>query len=134
MHQELNPKPRFGRVEGFDWFIWVGCVYPAALLFLLYGSWALAYVSLGHPPRAWIDDPKYLSPLVSICRDGFFILALAAMPVLFISFAFFAIGFLARILQKQYSLRGLVIPSLPFILLVLAIVIDPGEVLKWMAD
>lgn len=56
------------------------------------------------------------------------------MPVLFISFAFFAIGFLARILQRQYSLRGLVIPSLPFILLVLNIVIDPGKVLSWMAD
>ena len=35
----------------------IALLYPALLVIAFYGTWCSAWLSLGHPPRASLDDP-----------------------------------------------------------------------------
>ena len=58
-----NPRP-----PRKDWLLpvcVVTWVYPCLLVTSLYGTWLVAWAVLGHQPVPSIDDPKYISPIVS---------------------------------------------------------------------
>lgn len=40
--------------------------YPLMPLVGLYVTWLVAWITLGHQPRASLDDPKSISPLVDV--------------------------------------------------------------------
>ena len=45
---------------------WASSLQPAVVLFYLYATWATAWCVLGHCPRASLDDPKFISPVVDV--------------------------------------------------------------------
>jgi hypothetical protein len=45
---------------------WVVSLYPVLLLTSLYATWLTAWCVLGHRPRSFLDDPKFISPLVEV--------------------------------------------------------------------
>lgn len=48
---------------------WVASLYPMLLLGSLYATWFTAWMVLGHRPRFSLDDPKFISPIVSVLHD-----------------------------------------------------------------
>lgn len=60
-----NPSPR-------RWLLLpaiASWAYPLLLVGSLYMTWAVAWTVLGHPPRPYLDDPKFISMWVDIARD-----------------------------------------------------------------
>ncbi len=45
---------------------WVGTFYPVLLVTCLSATWFAAWSVLGHRPRLSLDDPKHISPIVSM--------------------------------------------------------------------
>jgi len=52
-----NTRPRW-----LDWLFWGVALIPAASV---YFTWLVAWLTLGHPPRPLLDDPKHISTAVS---------------------------------------------------------------------
>jgi hypothetical protein len=46
--------------------IWIFSLYPVLPLASLYATWLTAWAVLGHIPRAALDDPKFISPIVDV--------------------------------------------------------------------
>ncbi len=55
----------YGRSSPLFWTAVVILCFPVIAIGLMLASWLAAWATLGHPPRAWIDDPKEISPLVT---------------------------------------------------------------------
>ena len=52
---------------GVVWLLHVAAwLYPAILVSAFYGTWLVAWLSLGHMPRPSLDDPKSISVLVDV--------------------------------------------------------------------
>jgi hypothetical protein len=45
---------------------WVCFVYPVLPVGSLYATWFIAWCVLGHQPGLYLDDPKYISPIVEV--------------------------------------------------------------------
>jgi hypothetical protein len=45
---------------------WVLSLYPLMVPVCLYTTWLTAWCVLGHRPRLWLDDPKYINPLIDV--------------------------------------------------------------------
>lgn len=50
---------------GVAW--WALSIYPVVLVVSVYLTWTAAWCELGHRPRPYFDDPKYISALVGLC-------------------------------------------------------------------
>ena len=57
----LVPYGRRGEIAAY-----VVSLYPLMLPLCLLATWLMAWLTLGHPPRSSLDDPKYISPLVDV--------------------------------------------------------------------
>lgn len=53
--------------------------YPLFLVASFYGTWLIAWISLGHMPRPSLDDPKSIGPVVDVFYIGTFFV-LSAFP------------------------------------------------------
>ncbi len=52
----------------------IAWLYPLLLVGSLYGTWLVAWYSLGHRPRPSLDDPKSIGPAVDVCYPLFSLL------------------------------------------------------------
>lgn len=77
------PAPRAPRQAWTGWGLAL-CIltfsYPGLLVASLYGTWLVAWSVLGHRPVPSIDDPKSISPLVSVPYVASFVVFLGALP------------------------------------------------------
>src|SRR4051812_3648070 len=59
------PKPRaVGRIPRL--LLLSAWAYPLLLVAGFYGTWVIAWLVLGHPPRPSLDDPKSISAVVDV--------------------------------------------------------------------
>jgi hypothetical protein len=52
---------------------WAASLQPPVPLVYLYATWVVAWCVLGHRPRVYLNDPKYLGEIVAILRCMFFV-------------------------------------------------------------
>ena len=64
---------------------WVCSLYPAIFLGSLYLTWLLAWASLGHFPRASLDDPRGINSMVLVAHDTTLMLLVGIPVALFLS-------------------------------------------------
>jgi hypothetical protein len=109
---------------------WASSLQPAVVLFYLYATWATAWCVLGHRPRASLDDPKFISPVVDVPYAMFAFSVFSGW--MFCAFT----GLLLSVvcLARQRNFRPLL--ALPFAWMAgwLALVLDPLGVLFWWFD
>lgn len=111
-----------------DWLFWVLASTPALVI---YFTWIVAWICLGHPPRPLLDDPKHIGPIVS-----------AVYLVSMLSFPLFPMGaFVGPIIQiaagdRKHSVRVVYAGISAFIgvLTVLLLRWDPLRVVYWYMD
>jgi len=109
---------------------WASSLQPAVVLLYMYVTWATAWCVLGHRPRPYLDDPKFISPIVDAPYDMFaFSFKLGWMICAYNGFLLTAVCF---------ALRRNICPllALPFAWLAsyLALIWDPLGVLSWYFD
>jgi hypothetical protein len=73
-HRRAKAHPR--------WPLWLTCVgagYPWLCVLMLYLTWVVAAISLGHRPRPYyVDDPKFIGSEVDLVRAATCLLFLAS--------------------------------------------------------
>ena len=109
-------------------------LYPVALVVLFYLTWLVAWAALGYQPRAYLDDPKYISWAVSVVH------AITFAVLLFSPFA--AVGGLGMVVAFGYHRRL----HLAYTVVMLAGLVatwaasiaisrwDPGRIGDWFFD
>jgi hypothetical protein len=128
----LSPIPCAPPGHRLDVALWAIALLPAMGLVSLYASWVTAWCVLGHRPRVYLDDPKYLSPLV-------------AVPHFMAWFSFIAWPFslgagftLAAVSAAQRRWRSVVYPlvllPLAWLSAIVTIRADPLDILDWFFD
>jgi hypothetical protein len=55
----------------------VGASYPWLCVLMVYLTWVVAAITLGHQPRPYLDDPKFIGGWVDLVRVATFLLFLA---------------------------------------------------------
>ncbi len=55
---------RMGRAQGI--VCGLVYIYPLLLVASFYGCWLVAYMTLGHPPRPSLDDPKSIGGVMNL--------------------------------------------------------------------
>ncbi len=113
------------------WFVWL---YPVLWLVYAHLVWIVAWAFIGHMPRWSLDDPKQISPIVSLLC-GVAMITLVGVPIAPL------IGIIATV--RYYRLRrartglGILIQSgviaIWFGVIVLARV-DPLGAVDWLFD
>ncbi len=58
--------------------------YPLLWMGSLYATWFTARLVLGHRPRVYLDDPKFISPIVDVPYNATFLL-LMGLPMALVS-------------------------------------------------
>jgi len=116
------------RPRRLDWLVWGGAMLPAASI---YFTWLVAWLTLGHPPRPSLDDPRQISPIVNIV---YFIavLFLVSLPVSVIT------GPIVQLIDAGRSLPiRVTYATISFFVSVGAILLlrwDPLDVVYWYMD
>ena len=120
-----------------DWCIrWLANLsigYPLFLIFVLYMEWWLAGQVLGHPPRLYADDPKYIDEIAGIQT----LVALTFLGLIpFLPFATALNVYCTRVPIRrdgQLAVR-MILVGLTWFGTVMFLSWDPWEVLKWWLD
>lgn len=108
--------------------------YPVVLLLAFFGTWLAARASLGHWPRASLDDPKSIGAWVDIPYTITGLLLILGLPA-------FTIAVLA-LLYRAYCdealrKRLLIVSALSIVCMVATILVlrwDPLGVVAWYMD
>jgi hypothetical protein len=117
---------------------WVCSFYPAALLSSLYATWLTAWFELGHCPRVYLDDPKFIGPIVKVPYIVTWILLRQFIAASKISVVLI-LASVGRLLARRKSLDRVaaLLILLPFVAWVLSVALirwDPGYVYYWFLD
>ena len=108
--------------------------YPGSLLLALYATFLAGRVSLGHWPRASLDDPTFIGAWVPVPYTITWILLFVGLP----AFAIAVLGILYRAYCDETRRKGLLLVSgLSIVCLVAAILVlrwDPLGVVEWYMD
>ena len=117
---------------------WLSSFYPVLLLLSLYTTWLAAWYGLGHRPRLYVDDPKFISPLVSLPHRFSWLLLGWFFPALMISVVFWLISVSRPALYGRSwatgSIWSLVVPPLLWFSIFILFRWDPGLVFYWFMD
>ena len=77
--------------------------YPLCFLSMVYGTWLIAWASLGHMPIPGRNDPKYINTLVSSLYT-LTIVSVIGLPVMFLT----ALVYLPRLHSERWPVRILI--------------------------
>jgi hypothetical protein len=117
---------------------WLSSLYPFLLLSSLDTTWLTAWFVLGHRPRPSPDDPKFISPLVSLPHGLTWSLivgfgpALAICIILVLLSAYFCIS-----RERDWAVATIsrfVVPPLLWLSAFGLLGWDPGRVVYWFMD
>src|SRR4051812_34208319 len=109
---------------------WTASLQPFMVLVYLYATWITAWYVLGHRPRYWVDDPKYISPVVDVARSLVYCALLFGAPISLVTGLTLA--------GACYAWRAAVAPLLilPFAWIAAYVILrwDPHRVALWYMD
>lgn len=127
-----NPRP-----PRKDWLLpvcVVTWVYPCLLVTSLYGTWLVAWAVLGHQPVPSIDDPKYISPIVSAPYFASAIVLMGFPPAFLLGLILAVVFGISRRLRwtvicaMELGLAALWFATIAFVRW------DPLRVMEWWID
>jgi hypothetical protein len=109
------------------------------LLSSLYATWLTAWFVLGHRPRPSLDDPKFISPLVSFPHGLTWLLIVGIVPALTICIIFVLVSAYLCISRRERgwvvgTMSVLVVPPLLWSSALVVLGWDPGNVVYWFMD
>jgi len=108
--------------------------YSGSLLLALYATFLAGRVSLGHWPRASLDDPKFIGAWVPVPYTITWILLFVGLP----AFAVVVLGILYRAYCDATRRKGLLLVSALSIVCMFAAILvlrwDPLGVVEWYMD
>jgi len=111
---------------------WGALAFPMALVFVVLGTWLLAYAELGVPPRPGVNDPKSIRSLNMICASELCIIMLVSSPVVAIG------GFVSQFLVARRSLSRRLVFAASVASVWLAVIMlfnhEPFQVITWLFD
>jgi hypothetical protein len=109
---------------------WASSLQPAVVVFYLYATWATAWYVLGHRPRASLDDPKFISPIVLVPYVMFAFSLTLGWMICGCSGLLLSSIFLAR----RRNIGPLLALPFAWFLGYLALMLDPLNVFYWYMD
>lgn len=129
---------RLGLGPRVRWFLsamfWAGWLYPPLWVASPYVAWLVAWLVLGYRPQPYLDDPKYIAPVV----DVFYWLAMLMMIVMPAAFMLGVTAIGLHIVQKRRPLSTAALLGTLFIALwamaILFLRWDPLRVGDWFMD
>ncbi|XAM00572.1 hypothetical protein OT109_04110 [Phycisphaeraceae bacterium D3-23] len=108
--------------------------YPFVLIAAHYLTWFTAWGALGHRPRLYIDDPKYISAWVTACFN-ITVLVMIAFPAAFL-IGFFATSWYCISHRRSFfATSALLVTFLGLWGAMIGFVAwDPNNVINWFMD
>jgi hypothetical protein len=118
---------------------WLFSCYPLLCLSSIFATWLTAWFALGHCPRPYLDDPKYISPLVDVPLLLAQALGFGLYPSPWICVVFVIADNVRSTRQgsKREAQTGpflLVILPLVWCLTFVLLFCDPGQWVSWFID
>jgi hypothetical protein len=112
---------------------WSTSLYIVLIIFLLYLTWGVAWLELGHQPQPGYEDkPDSINLFVDLLRTATSILAILWFALLPMNILFSLIAGIQRVLQKKISaLLFFVVPIIIWSLLYDVFVRDPNKIVEW---
>lgn len=105
--------------------------YPLVMLMAFYGTWIIAWVSLGHRPRPMLDDPKSIGAAVNVaCLVTYGVLML--LPG--VAVGGFLLQFLVPARHRNERIRCAMLLVVIYFALVAFLRLDPLSVVEWFMD
>ena len=106
-------------------------IYPALLIVSVYGTWGVAWLTLGHSPRPSIDDPSQIGTAVDVhsLMTRVFLISFPVAAICGVGIQFFIPG--RRWLWRFVSAALLIIE---WVLVVAFLRWDPLDVMEWFLD
>lgn len=137
------PRHRASRLGARLWQL--SLAYPALCVGALYGTWCLAWFSLGHPARPSLDDPKDLGLLVQVPYETTMVILVLAPWALLVGPAVAFVtgvhsarrragGVIHRGRECASGLLGLALLGLVWSAAITFLVADPWEAANWLFD
>jgi len=120
----------------FDFALWrtarvFGLMYPVLLVATYYGTWVLGWLTLGHPPRASLDDPS--DTLGGVYWASGVVVML--MPIALVaSIVTIALRFLSSAVPKSTAILHAVIDVAVWTVVIFHLRSDPIGVVNWWID
>jgi hypothetical protein len=131
----MNTTSDLTRLEGRRVVAWTVSAYPVILLISLYSTWLLAWLSVGHQPRPYQDDPKYVNWLVTLFYSKTLLLLMGCYVALLLNGIIVLIEVVQKVRRRQWDFVLLVIvPVVLWLCLFLLIDRDPGKIGVWFFD
>jgi len=127
-----------GHRRSFNWFNWSGfaavlpALYPLVLVGSVYGAWVMAWIALGHPPRAWRDDPWNIAAAVNAAYM-FSMVIILGLP-LGAGGSIFAHLLLMIRWRWPARIAATILVMAVWVSMYLLLQWDPLEVVKWYMD
>ena len=108
-----------------------GLVYPVLLCASFYGTWLMGWLTLGHPPRASLDDPSDTLGWIYWMSGVVMLL----MPIAVVaSIGSIALRFLSSEVPKRTAILHSVIDVAVWTVVMVALRCDPIGVVNWWID
>jgi Na+/proline symporter len=122
---------------------WVCAIHPVLILASFYATWLTAWCVLGHPPRVYADDPKYIGPIVGVPYGATHLLIQGLPLIWLLGAALIVVEFIRHLFQPaiqplKEAVQRVAAPLLwEFFLLVSSFAVlrwDPLRVVYWYMD
>lgn len=113
------------------WLVRATWAYPVIFIACLYGTWLIAWVALGYPPRPSLDDPSSISWVVNLFYYPTGLLMAGAPGAVFLGIAIQLCNPARSISGRGTMAMGLI----AFWALIFVFVrLDPWQVMNWFMD
>ena len=107
--------------------------FPLLVIIPLYAEWLAAALSLGHPPRPSLDDPKGIDG--ARWMHEFTLIAIAtAVPALIVALLLVAAHLIVNRATESRRIAWIALALSSWLALYLLLAWDPGGVLYWWMD
>jgi hypothetical protein len=117
---------------------WTSGAYPLLFVVSLHATWLAAWRQLGHRPRIYTDDPKFIGPPIDFLHRLKWELLAGWLPFFVLCCSFALYGFWASVLRgKKSVIGGLPTSAAPLASWFLALLLcqsDPLLIVYWFMD
>lgn len=108
--------------------------FPVALPLSFLATWLTARAVLGHWPRASMDDPKSLGPVVAVPYVLTEVLAILGLPLFAVALIAIAWAAWRRPVQRSELIRTSAIGLASLMVVIAMLRWDPDGIVTWFAD
>jgi hypothetical protein len=122
---------QIGTVAGIDTMVWISCACPVLLLFVVYLTWVIAFLCLGHPPTGTIGEAQALGGLNWLIGYARIVCLIICIPAAIFGAFFMLLESLQRCLhgRERDAALIIVIPILIWGFTIWLLTTDPLDVL-----